>query len=100
MLYWLGRAVGNKGMCMLHKRQAGLQVDSTALPDGSVLIAYNDDTESRSGLTLARTWDGGVSWEKVLVLEDDPLGSFSYPTIQYDPMEVRELYLRPHAVSD
>ena len=42
------------------------------------LAAFNDATGSRSFLTLAASCDGR-RWQRMAVLEDDPVGSFSYP---------------------
>lgn len=61
------------------------QVDSLALPDGRLVLAFNDDAKQRTKLTLATTGDGGKTWERQIVLEDDPQGSFSYPTLQFLP---------------
>ena len=63
----------------------GAQVDLAALPGGVLLLAYNDLVEDRSRLALATSTDTGASWRRVAVLEDDPRGSFHYPTIQYLP---------------
>ena len=64
------------------------QVDTIGLPDGSVLIAYNNNDTARTPLTVARTFDGGLSWRNVIVVENDPIGSFSYPTLLYEPTTV------------
>ena len=61
-----------------------MQVDSVTLKDGSILLAYNNNATARTALTLAKSSDGGVTWQQVVVLEDDPIGSFAYPTILYD----------------
>lgn len=58
------------------------------LQDGSVLLAYNADPTKRSALTLARSWNGGHTWNQEIVLEDDLKGSFSYPTLQLIPEKV------------
>jgi hypothetical protein len=69
------------------------------MPDGSVLLAFNDDPKTRSALTLAGSWNGGNSWEKLVVVEGDPLGrgSFSYPTLQLLPEEVTPMHLALHS---
>ena len=64
------------------------QVDMTELPDGTLLLAYNDESTKRTPLCLAASRDAGATWSTVAVLEDDPKGSFSYPTLQYLPAEV------------
>jgi len=58
------------------------------MPDGSVLLAFNDDSALRSALTVARSRNGGHSWERLIVLENDSKGSFSYPTLPLLPGKV------------
>ena len=65
-----------------------MQIDSLALPYGRIYLAFNDDAVKRSALTVAASGDGGMTWQRLLVLESDPAGSFSYPTLQYLPDEV------------
>ena len=62
-------------------RHAG-QVDVLALDRRTLLVAFNDATDSRSFLTLATSCDNGHAWTRAAVLEDDPEGSFSYTTMQ------------------
>ena len=64
------------------------QVDTIGLPDGSVLIAYNNNDTARTPLTVARSFDGGLSWRNIIVVENDPVGSFGYPTLLYEPATV------------
>ena len=64
-----------------------LQVDLIALDNRVFLTAFNDARDSRSFLTLAASCDGH-QWQHVAVLEDDPQGSFSYPTLQDLPDQV------------
>ena len=64
-----------------------VQVDMTALDDEIWVMAFNDATDSRSFLTLAASCDG-ASWQRIAVLEDEPAGSFSYPTLQDLPDQV------------
>lgn len=66
-----------------------VQVDMIAMKDtGILLLAFNDAVDSRSLLTLATSNDAGHSWVRVVILEDDPAGSFSYPTILDLPAQV------------
>jgi hypothetical protein len=60
-------------------------VDLTALPDGTLLLALNPNATARSPLALAASRDGGATWRRVAVLEDDPLGNFHYPTAIFLP---------------
>ena len=59
-----------------------------SLPDGRIILAFNDDPQKRTKLTLAASLDGGQAWQRLLVLEDDPNGCFSYPTLHYLPEKV------------
>lgn len=65
-----------------------VQVDMTALDNQTLLVAFNDATDSRSFLTLAASCDAGRSWSRAAVLEDHCGGSFSYPTMQDLPEQV------------
>lgn len=65
-----------------------MQVDIIGLPDGSILIAYNNNDTARTPLTIARSFDGGLSWRNVIVVENDPIGSFAYPTLLYETSTV------------
>ena len=69
------------------------QVDLAALPSGVLLLAYNDQAVDRSCLALATSIDGGASWRRIAVLEQDARGSFHYPTIQHLPAQVSGLGL-------
>lgn len=64
-----------------------------ALDSQTLLIAFNDAPDSRSYLTLATSCNGGASWKRIAVLEDDPAGSFSYPTLQDLPHQVRQAFM-------
>ena len=74
----------------------GLQTDMTELPDGSILMAFNDDTVARTNLSLSRSINGGHNWTFLATLEDSPNGSFSYPTVTYMPDSVSDLLLVYH----
>ena len=50
------------------------QVDSVYIPGGNIVLAFNDDPQKRTKLTLAASSDGGQTWQRLLVLEDDPDG--------------------------
>ncbi|KAK9823715.1 hypothetical protein WJX72_004851 [[Myrmecia] bisecta] len=71
------------------------KVHVTRLPTGKLLLAYNNDSDTgvRSPLTLASSKDGGQTWQPAAIIEDDPAGSFSYPTIQYVPASNRVLVI-------
>ena len=64
------------------------------LPDGSILMAFNDDTVARTNLSLSRSTNGGHDWTLLATLEDSPNGSFSYPTVTYMPDLVSYLAAR------
>jgi predicted neuraminidase len=62
-------------------------VDGVVLPDGRLLVAYNDGKGSverweagREELAIALS-NEGMSWEKVLTLEIEPGSEFSYPSV-------------------
>lgn len=51
-----------------------------ALKDGNLLLAWNNQERGRSPLHIARSTDGGKTWNTPLVLEANP-GEYSYPSI-------------------
>lgn len=53
-------------------------VEALSLADGRVLLVFNDSIKKRYPLSLALSTDGGDTWERVAVLEDQ-MGEFSYP---------------------
>lgn len=65
------------------------QVDLATLPDGTLLLALNDNSTARSPLSLATSRDGGATWRRVAVLEQDDAGNFHYPTVLYVPGRTR-----------
>lgn len=65
-----------------------MQVDSVTLKDGSLLLAYNNNQTGRTPLSLARSGDGGTTWQDLITLEADPQGAFAYPTLLYDDDKV------------
>lgn len=60
-------------------------IDLTKLPDGTLVLAYNPDSTnwgSRSPLSLALSFDNGVTWPKILDIDSgDPKDEFSYPGV-------------------
>lgn len=50
------------------------------LAEDVLLLAFNDATSARSPLSLATSVDGGATWQKLVMLESAPAGSFHYPT--------------------
>ncbi len=54
-----------------------------ALYDGGLLLAFNNASQAgqRTPLSLAVSNDNGQVWDEAPILEDDPAGSFSYPTL-------------------
>jgi predicted neuraminidase len=50
------------------------------LPDGRLLMAYNNDAVKRSNLSLAVSSDGGRTW-KIVHEVSEGAGSFSYPCL-------------------
>lgn len=69
----------------LLNNNSGLDVVKT--PDGCLWLLSNPVGENwgeRSPLTLQKSSDNGISWETVLVLEEEKIDSeFSYPAIEY-----------------
>ena len=65
-----------------------LQLDAIALPNNTLVVAYNDSPNKRSPLRLATSTDGGLTWTKGALIEDDPEGSFHYPALLYDAKKV------------
>ena len=59
------------------------QVALEAFPDGGLLLAYNNASQpnQRTPLSLAASCEDLAIWDDAAVLEDDPAGSFSYPTL-------------------
>ncbi len=65
-----------------------LQLDAIAIPNNMLVVAYNDSPNKRSPLRLATSTDGGLTWTKGALIEDDPEGSFHYPALLYDAKKV------------
>ena len=69
-------------------------MDLATLPDGTLLLALNDNATARSPLSLASSRDGGATWRHVAVLEQDDAGNFHYPTVLYVPGRTRRERVR------
>jgi predicted neuraminidase len=54
-------------------------ISGLKLPDGRLLVAFNDSTTARENLSLALSGDEGRSWKKLAVLDHDPNAFSSYP---------------------
>jgi predicted neuraminidase len=52
----------------------------TKLRNGHIVLIFNNTNKGRSPLNLARSLDGGRTWEEPLALESNP-GEYSYPCI-------------------
>lgn len=58
-------------------------IDAVTLSNGLQLIIYNPITSGRNKLAIAGSYDG-KAWEKLIDLEDEPEGEFSYPAMIQD----------------
>ncbi|MFN0040894.1 MAG: exo-alpha-sialidase [Burkholderiales bacterium] len=58
-------------------------LDALRLPDGALLVAFNNAEDSRNDLSLAHSRDDGRSWRVIRRLEhaSDPKAEFSYPRL-------------------
>ena len=54
-------------------------ISGIRLPQGRLLVTFNDATWGRSNLSLALSDDEGRSWKRIAILENDNEKSFSYP---------------------
>jgi predicted neuraminidase len=54
-------------------------ISGIRLPDGRLLVTFNDATWGRSSLSLALSNDEGRSWKRIAIFENDNEKSFSYP---------------------
>jgi len=61
-------------------RNPGSGIALARLRNGDLLVAFNDSETARTPLVIARSRDGGTSWERPLALESNP-GEYSYPCI-------------------
>lgn len=55
-------------------------IDLAELPNGHLVLAFNNSATKRSPLSLALSEDGGRTWPWVRDLETEP-GEFSYPSL-------------------
>lgn len=58
-------------------------IDLTALPDGSLLLAFDDSERLRTPLRLARSADGGRTWSRIATVGSGA-AEFSYPALVVD----------------
>ncbi len=63
-------------------------MDIISLPNNTLVAAFNDSPDKRTPLRLAISMDGGVTWTRQALIEDNPVGSFHYPALLYDPKNV------------
>lgn len=59
----------------------GSSVEVISLKDGSWCMVLNDTEKERHRLSIWFSDDEGKSWPRKQVLEEDPQGSFSYPSV-------------------
>ncbi|MBI5086873.1 MAG: exo-alpha-sialidase [Acidobacteria bacterium] len=52
----------------------------THLRNGHFVLVFNDSEAARTPLSVARSVDGGKTWERPLALETNP-GEYSYPSV-------------------
>ena len=71
-----------------------LQMDIISLPNNTLVAAFNDSPNKRTPLRLATSVDGGVTWIRQALIEDDPVGSFHYPALLYDAKKVCSVLIR------
>jgi predicted neuraminidase len=61
-------------------RNPNAGISLARLKNGHLVLAFNDSEKDRTPLSVARSTDGGKTWERPLVLEANP-GEYSYPCI-------------------
>jgi predicted neuraminidase len=61
-------------------KNPGAGIAMTKLRNGHVVLVFNDTQTDRSPLSIARSLDGGETWETPLHLESNP-GEYSYPCV-------------------
>jgi predicted neuraminidase len=59
----------------------GSSVEVIALGDGSWVMANNDTESGRARLSVWRSTDEGLTWPERRALEENPAGSYSYPSL-------------------
>jgi predicted neuraminidase len=62
----------------------GSSLEMVMLESGSVAVAFNNSTTSRSNLSLGLSYDGGASWTHIRTVEDNPATGYDYPSIIQD----------------
>lgn len=60
-------------------------ISALRLSDGRLLLAYNNSTTARDNLSLALSGDEGRTWSRLVMLENEPAATFSYPYLMRDP---------------
>jgi predicted neuraminidase len=68
----------------------GAGIDSVRLADGRCILIYNPSVTRRTPLSLAVSFDNGITWEDFLVIEElaaDQRGELSYPAMIQDVNE-------------
>jgi predicted neuraminidase len=79
-------ASSNAGLTWSEPRPAGLPnpnagLDALRLPDGRVLVVFNDSRTDRSNLRLAFSSDEGRTWKRAATLAEEAGAEFSYPFV-------------------
>lgn len=84
-------------------------VEALSLTDGRSLLVFNDSKANRYPLSVALSTDGGDSWKRVLVLENQE-GEFSYPaaiqtfdglvhiTYTFDRVKIKHVVIDPNSL--
>ena len=49
------------------------------MPDGRLLLAFNDSKHGRANLRLGLSTDNGKSWQRIATLAEEAKAEFSYP---------------------
>jgi hypothetical protein len=65
--------------------------------DGDLLLVYNHSPEIRTPLSLARSGDGGLSWDTLGDLEDDPDSRYGYASVADEGDDLLLTYYRSPA---
>ncbi len=61
-------------------KNPGAGIAMTRLANGHAVLVFNDSESRRTPLSIARSTDGGETWERPLKLEANP-GEYSYPCV-------------------
>lgn len=73
-----GRTWTHPAPTQWHNPDAGISMRKLA--DGHVLLVFNNESDARTPLHIARSTDDGKNWSEPLKLESDP-GEYSYPSV-------------------